>query len=162
MTKTWASGGDIDNISLDISGKSTQAEKEAQSEQLQTERHPHQASIRVRRTALDPPKRHNTTTNSVAYADCCHAIGLGCPIFQTWTPHCQDNLSVAGATMSSSTAHTEKGQEHGRLAPYPRRRASIGSRLRLWAGAAYWGGRTGQRPGRRTGHPMTAKTMVHA
>jgi hypothetical protein len=121
MTKTWASGGDIDNIS----GKSTQAEKEAQSEQLQTERHPHQASIRVRRTALDPPKRHNTTTNSVAYDDCCHATGLGCPISQTCTPHRQDNLSVAGATMSSSTAHTEKGQEHDRLTPYPRRRTSV-------------------------------------
>ncbi|PWZ16382.1 hypothetical protein Zm00014a_041779 [Zea mays] len=40
--------------------------------------------------------------------------------------------------MSSSTARTEKGQEHDRLAPYPRRRASVGSRLRLWTGAAGW------------------------
>jgi hypothetical protein len=47
-----------------------------------------------------------------------HATGLGCLISQTWTSHRQDNLSVAGATMSSSTTHTEKGQEHDRLAPY--------------------------------------------
>jgi hypothetical protein len=64
--------------------------------------------------------------------------------------------------MSSSTARTEKGQEHDRLAPYPRRRASVGSRLRPWAGAAGWGGRTGRRQGRRTGRPTTMKTMVHA
>jgi hypothetical protein len=36
--------------------------------------------------------------------------------------------------MSSSKARTEKGQEHDRLAPYPRRRASVGSRLLPWAG----------------------------
>jgi hypothetical protein len=112
-----------------------QAEKEAQSEQLQTERHSHQASIREGQDnasvfpALDPPKRHNTTTNSVAYADCCHATCLGCPISQTWTPHCQDNLSVAGATMSSLTARMEKGQEHDRLTPYSRRRALVGSQM---------------------------------
>jgi hypothetical protein len=29
---------------------------------------------------------------------------------------------------------SEKGQEHDRLAPYPRRRASVGSRLRPWTG----------------------------
>jgi hypothetical protein len=46
-------------------------EKETQPEQLQTERHPHQVSIRegLENTSvfptLDPPKRHNTTTNSV-------------------------------------------------------------------------------------------------
>jgi hypothetical protein len=143
-----------------------QAGKEAQSEQLQTERHPHQASVREERenasvfSTLDPPKRHNNTTNSIAYADCCHAMCLGCPISQTWTPHHQDNLSVAGVTMSSSTTRTEKGQEHDRLVQYPRRRASVGSRLRLWA--AGWGGRIGRRPGRRTGHPTMAKTMVRA
>jgi hypothetical protein len=59
--------------------------------------------------ASDPPKGHNTTTNSVAYVDCCHATGLGCPISQTWTLYCQDNLSVAGVTMSSSAARTKKG-----------------------------------------------------
>jgi hypothetical protein len=91
-----------------------QAGKEAQPEQLQTERHPHQASVREGREnvsvfpTLNPPKRHNTTTNSIAYTDCCHATSLGCPISQTWTPHRQDNLSVAGATMSSM-ARTEKG-----------------------------------------------------
>ena len=120
-----------------------QAEKEAQSKQLQTESHPHQASV----LALDPPKRHNTTTNSVAYADCYRATGLGCPISQTWTPHRQDNLNVAGATMSSSAAHMEKGQVQDRHVPYPRRRVSVGSRLQPWAGAVGWGGRTGQRPG---------------
>jgi hypothetical protein len=62
--------------------------------------------------------------------------------------------------MSSSTARTEKGQEHDRLAPYPRRRASVGSRLWPWAGEAGWGGRIGGRQGRRTRHPTTAKTMV--
>jgi hypothetical protein len=36
--------------------------------------------------------------------------------------------------MFSSTARTEKGQEHDRLASYPRRRALVGSRLRPWAG----------------------------
>ena len=66
-----------------------QAEKEAQPEQLQTERHPHQASIREGREnvsvfpILDPPKRHNTTTNSIADAGCCHATGLGYPISHT-------------------------------------------------------------------------------
>jgi hypothetical protein len=93
-----------------------QAEKEAQPEQLQTERHPHQVSIREGRDnasvflALNPAKRHNTTTNSVAYADCCHTTGLGCPISQTCTPHRQDKLSVAGATMSSLTAHMENAR----------------------------------------------------
>jgi hypothetical protein len=145
-----------------------QADKEAQPEQLQTKRQPHQASIREGREdasvflALDPPKRHNTTTTSVAYAGCCHPMGFGCRISQTWTPHRQDNLSVAGDTMSSSTPRTKKGQEHDRLVLYPRRRASVGSRLRPWAGAAGWGGRTGRRPGRRKGRPTTAKTMVRA
>jgi hypothetical protein len=118
--------------------------KEAQPEQLQTVRHPHQASVREGREnasvvpTLYPSKRHNTTTNSIAYVDCYHATGLGCPISQTWTHHRQYNLSVAGATMSSSTARTEKCQEHDRLTPYPLRRASVGSRLRPWAGAAGW------------------------
>jgi hypothetical protein len=64
--------------------------------------------------------------------------------------------------MSSSTTRTEKGQEHDRLALHPRRRASVGSRLWPWAGAAGWGGRTGWRPGRRMGHPTMTKTMVRA
>jgi hypothetical protein len=112
--------------------------------------------------ALDPPRRHNTTTNSVAYADYCRATGLGCPISHTWTPHCKDNISVAGSTVSSSAAHTKKGQQQDRLAPYPCRRASVGWRLRPWAGAVGWGGRIGRRPGRRMGRPTTAKTMVCA
>jgi hypothetical protein len=135
-----------------------QVEKEAQPEQLQTERHPHQAPIREGREnanvfpALDPPKQHNTTTNSVAYADCCHATGLDCPISQAWTPNRQDNLSVAGATMSSSIARTEKDQEHDRLAPYPRRRASVGSRLRPWAGQQV--GEEEQHEGRKDGRDV--------
>jgi hypothetical protein len=148
--------------------ESTQAEKKDQLKQLQTERHLHQASVREGREnasafpALDHLKQQNTTINSVAYADCCHATGLGCPISQTWSPHRQDNLSVAGATMSSSTTRMEKGQEHGRLAPYLRRRASVGSRLRSWAGqqVGRWWGRTTRRSGRRTGRPTTAKTMM--
>jgi hypothetical protein len=66
-----------------------EAGKEAQPEQLQTERYPHQASVREGRESasvsptLDPPKRHNTTTNSITYADCCYATVLGCPISQT-------------------------------------------------------------------------------
>jgi hypothetical protein len=145
-----------------------QAGKEAHPKQLQTETHPHQASVREGREnasvfpTLDPPKRHNTITNFIAYVDCCHATGLGCLISQTWTPNRQDNLSVADATMSSSTACTEKGQEHERLAPYPRRRASVGSQLRPWVGVVGWGRRTGRRPGRRTRCPTTAKTMVCA
>jgi hypothetical protein len=65
------------------------AKKETQLEQLQTERHSHQASVREGREnasafpALYPPRRHNTTTNSVAYANYCRATGLGCPISQT-------------------------------------------------------------------------------
>jgi hypothetical protein len=64
-TKTWASGDGISSIPLDIQGESTQAEKEAQPEQLQTERHSHQAPIREGQEnasvfpALDP--RSNTT-----------------------------------------------------------------------------------------------------
>jgi hypothetical protein len=133
--------------------------------QLQTGRHPHPASVREGREnvsvfpALDPPKQQNTTTNYVAYVDSYHATSLGCPISQTWTPHRQD--SVADATMSSSTARMEKDQEHNRLASYPRLRASVGSRLRPWAGATGWGGRTSRRPGRRTGRPTTTKTMMH-
>jgi predicted alpha/beta hydrolase family esterase len=97
-------------------------EKEVQPEQLQTERHPHQASVRKGREnvsafpTLDPLRRHNTTTNSVAYVDCCHAMSLGCPISQIWTRHCQDNLSVAGVIVSSSATHTKKSQEQDRLA----------------------------------------------
>jgi hypothetical protein len=64
--------------------------------------------------------------------------------------------------VSSSAARTKKGQEQDRLAPYPRRRASVGSRLRSWVGAVDWGGRTGRRPRRRMGCPTTAKTMVCA
>lgn len=41
---------------------------------------------------------------------------------------------MAGTTVSSSVARTGKGQEQDRLAPYLHRRASVGSRLRLWAG----------------------------
>jgi hypothetical protein len=121
-----------------------QAGKEAQLEQLQTERHPHQTSVQEGREntsafpALDPPRRHNTTINSVAYVDYCCATSLGCPISQTWTPHRQDNLNVAGASVSSSVAHAKKVQEQDRLAPYPRRIASVGSRLRLWAGVVGW------------------------
>jgi hypothetical protein len=167
-TKIWASGGYIGSIPLDIYKERSRKREKAQPEQLQTERHPHQASVRkVGKNVsvfptLEPPKRHNTTTNSIAYADCCHATGLGCPISQTCTSHRQDKLSVAGATMSSSTSHIEKGQEHDRLASYPHRRASVGSRLRPWAGTAGWGGRTGRRPGRRTERPTTAKIMVRA
>jgi hypothetical protein len=64
--------------------------------------------------------------------------------------------------MSSSAARTKKGQEQDRLATYPRRRASIGSRLWPWARAVGWGGRTGRRPGRQTGHPAASKMMVRA
>jgi hypothetical protein len=64
--------------------------------------------------ALDPPRRHNTTNNFVAYVNCCRTTSLGCPISQTWTPHRQDNLRVVGATVSSSAARTEKGQEQDR------------------------------------------------
>jgi hypothetical protein len=99
----------------------------------------------------DPPKRHNTTTNSVAYADCCHSTGLGCPISHTWTAHRQDNLSVAGATMPSSTARMEKGQEPDRFAPYPRQRASIGSRLRPWAGGSRLGRKNIAKVGKTNG-----------
>jgi hypothetical protein len=112
--------------------------------------------------ALNPPRRHNTTANSVAYTDCCRITGLGCPISQTWTPHRQDNLRVADATVSSLAARMEKGQEQDRLAPYPCRRVSVDSRLRPWAGVVGWGGRIGRRPGRRTRLPTTAKTMVRA
>jgi hypothetical protein len=43
-------------------------------------------------------------------------MDLGCPISQSWTPHRQDKLTVAGATASSSAANTEKGQEQDQLA----------------------------------------------
>jgi hypothetical protein len=64
--------------------------------------------------------------------------------------------------MSPSVAHTKKGQEQDRLASYPCRRASVGSRLQSWARAVGWGGRIGRRPVRRTKRSTTAKTMVHA
>jgi hypothetical protein len=64
------------------------------------------------------------------------------------------------SSSTTSTAHTEKGQEHDRLAPYPRRRASV--MLRPRAGAAGWGGIIGRRQGRRTGRPTMVKTMVRA
>jgi hypothetical protein len=89
-------------------------------------------------------------------------MGLGCPISQIWTPHRQYNLSVAGATVSSLAARMKKCQEQDRLTPYPLQRASVGSRLRPWAGEVGWGGRIGRRPGRRSGRPMTTKTMVRA
>jgi hypothetical protein len=43
-------------------------------------------------------------------------MDLGCPISQVWAPHRQYSLSVAGATVSSSAARTEKGQEQDRIA----------------------------------------------
>jgi hypothetical protein len=49
-------------------------------------------------------------------------MGLGCLISQTWTPYRQDNLSVVGATMSSSAARMEKGQEH--MTDWPRTRVN--------------------------------------
>jgi hypothetical protein len=64
--------------------------------------------------------------------------------------------------MSSSAARTKKGKEQDWLATYSCRRASVGSRLRPWAGAVGWGGRTGRMLGRWTRHPTTAKTMVCA
>jgi hypothetical protein len=122
-------------------------EKETQPKQLQTERYPHQASIWEGREnasvflALDLPKRHNTTTNSVAYADYCHATGLDCPVSQTWTPHRQDNLSVASVIMFSLMARTEKAQEHDRLASYPRRRPWAGAAgIGVHLGRAWWAG----------------------
>jgi hypothetical protein len=39
---------------------------------------------------------------------------------------------------------------------------SVRSRLRPWAGAADWGGRTRRRSRRRTGRLTTTKTMVRA
>jgi hypothetical protein len=67
--------------------------------------------------ALDPPRRHNTTTNnSLIYADYCRATSLGCPISQIWTRHRQDNLSVTGAIVSSSATRTKKSQDQDRLA----------------------------------------------
>jgi hypothetical protein len=167
-TKTWASRGDICSIPLDkyrerackrrkkpnrSNSKPRGTRTRRQSEKGERIRVPSQPWTRRVDT--------NTTTNSVSYVDCCRAMGLGCPISQTWTPHRQDNLSVAGATVSSSAARTEKGQEQDRLASYPRRRASVGSRLRPWAGAVGWGGRTRRRPRRQTGRPTRAKTMVH-
>jgi hypothetical protein len=43
------------------------------------------------------------------------ALHLGCPISQIWTRHRQDNLSVAGAIVSSAS-RTKKSQEQDRLA----------------------------------------------
>jgi hypothetical protein len=53
-TKTWASEGNIGSIPLDMYEESTQAEKEAQPEQLQTKRHPNQVSVREGRVASQP------------------------------------------------------------------------------------------------------------
>jgi hypothetical protein len=106
--------------------------------------HLHQASVRKGREnvsafpALDPPRRHNTTTNSVAYADCCRATGLGCPISQIWTRHRQDNLSVAGSIVSSSSVRTKKSQEQGQLA-----RTCADERRSARAATVGWGSRLG-------------------
>jgi hypothetical protein len=108
-------GGDISRYRYIHIGREHASEKEAQLKQLQTERHQHQVSVQEGREnasaflALDSSRRHNNTTNFVVYADCCRTMGLGCTISQTWTPHRQDNQSVAGATVSSSVAHMEKG-----------------------------------------------------
>jgi hypothetical protein len=69
---------------------------------------------------------------------------------------------MTDVTVSSSASRIEKGQEQDRLTPYPRLQASVDLRLRPWAGAVGWGGRTTRRPGRRTGRPSTVKTMVRA
>jgi hypothetical protein len=87
-TKTWTSGGDIGSIPLD-----TYRERACK-----RRKKPSQSSSKPRGTApgvspksarececipvLDLPRRHNTTTYSIAYADCCRATGLGCPISQ--------------------------------------------------------------------------------
>jgi hypothetical protein len=78
-------------------------------------------------------------------------MGLGCPISHTWTTHRQDNISVTSVTMSSSTTRIEKGQEHNRLAPYPRRRASVGSRLQPWAGGSWLGRKNRAKAGKTNG-----------
>jgi hypothetical protein len=108
-------GGDISSILLD-----TYRERARKRERSPTEAAPNREAptpgVNPRRVrececlpSLDAPRRHNNTTNFVAYADYCRTMGLGCLISQTWTPHRQDNQSVAGATVSSSAAHIEKG-----------------------------------------------------
>jgi hypothetical protein len=64
MTKTWTSGDDIGSIPLDTYKKSSRSSSK-------TKRLLHQASVREGREnasvfpTLDPPKRYNTTNNSM-------------------------------------------------------------------------------------------------
>jgi hypothetical protein len=53
--------------------------------------------------------------------------------------------------MSSSMERMEKGQEHDRLTPYPRRRASVGSRLQPLAGGSRMGRKNRTKAGKTNG-----------
>jgi hypothetical protein len=105
--KTWTSEGGIGSIPLNYIGREhTNGEKSPAGAAPNREAPAPVVSPRRTREyeclpTLNLPKRHNTTTDSVACADCCHAMSISCPISQTWTHHRQDNLSVAGATCPS-------------------------------------------------------------
>jgi hypothetical protein len=116
-TKTWTSVGDIGSIPLDTYRERARKRRKKPSQSSSKPRgaRTRYQSERAREcecpSALDPPRRHNTPTNSVVYADCCRATGLGCPISQIWTRHRQDNLSVTVVIVSSSAARTKKSQK---------------------------------------------------
>jgi hypothetical protein len=84
-TKTWTSGGDIGSIPLDIGREHASGEKRPARAAPNRETPAPGVSPKMVREcecllALDPLRRHNTTTNSVAYADYYRTTGFGCPI----------------------------------------------------------------------------------
>jgi hypothetical protein len=113
-TKTWTFGGDIGSIPLDTYRERARKRRKKPSQSSSKPRgtRTRRRSKRAREyeclPALDPPRRHNTTTKSVAYADCCRATGLDCQISQIQTRHRQDKLNVAHTIVSSSVTRTKK------------------------------------------------------
>jgi hypothetical protein len=80
-TKTWASGGDIDSIPLDIEREHANGERSpAGSASNQEAPAPGVSPRRARECECFPSPG---SVNSVEYADYCHATGLSCPISQT-------------------------------------------------------------------------------
>jgi hypothetical protein len=116
MMKTWASEGDIGSILLDIYRDRAHKRRKKPS----GERSSAGAAPKLEHTSVSPRRaRECECLPSPGLYSICRLLPrmiLGCPIFQTWTPCRQNNLSVAGVTVSSSVARTKKGQEQVRFA----------------------------------------------
>jgi hypothetical protein len=85
-TKIWTSGGNIGSILLDTYRERARKRRKKPSQSSSkprgtSTRRQSEKGERMRVPSTPgPAEAHNTTTNSVAYVDCCRATSLGCPI----------------------------------------------------------------------------------